>query len=97
MRRAVALRPEAQRDIAEIWTYTEERWGEEQAELYTDQLRARIHTIADNPDMGSDCSDIHPDLRRIRCGAHLVYYLATDALLDVVRILHERRDATALL
>jgi plasmid stabilization system protein ParE len=33
-----ALTPRAQRDLAEIWDYTAERWGLDQAETYTRQL-----------------------------------------------------------
>lgn len=53
--------------------------------------------IAENPNLGSDCADLYPDLRRAKSGSHLIYYLATDAMLDVVRVLHERRDANSLL
>lgn len=35
---AVALSPRAQRDLDEIWNYTEAHWGTEQAETYTRQL-----------------------------------------------------------
>jgi toxin ParE1/3/4 len=83
--------------MAEVWSYTERLWDTEQAVRYINQLRKKITAIAENPNLGSDCSELYPDLRRIRCGSHLIYYLATDALLDVVRVLHARRDPTSLL
>ena len=92
MSRTISLRPEARRDIAEIWTYTERHWGEAQADGYTDELELKIGAVADNPGLGSECSELYPGLRRIKCGSHLIYYLPTDGVLDVVRILHARRD-----
>jgi toxin ParE1/3/4 len=93
LRRTVSLRPEARRDLAEIWTYTERHWGEAQANGYADELVLKIDAVADNPGLGSDSSELYPGLRRVKFRSHLIYYLTTDALLDVVRILHVRRDA----
>jgi toxin ParE1/3/4 len=54
---------------------------------------SRFGAVADNPGLGSDCSELYPGLRRIKCGSHLIYYLTSGDVLDVVRILHARRDA----
>jgi toxin ParE1/3/4 len=91
--RTISLRPEARRDIAAIWTYTEEHWGETQADGYADETERKFNAVADNPGLGSDCSELYPGLRRIKCGSHLIYYLTSGQVLDVVRILHARRDA----
>lgn len=97
MKRRVGFRPEARRDLAEIWTYTAEQWDAEQAERYTKHLRERLTAVARNPHLGSDCGEIYPELRRIKCGSHLIYYLADEDMLDVVRILHQRRDSRSLI
>jgi toxin ParE1/3/4 len=97
LNRQIVLRPEARRDLAQIWSYTEERWGTEQAEHYTNQLRAKIEVIAKHPDRGTDCDELYSALRRTRAGSHLIYYLADEDTFDIVRILHERRDTRPLL
>jgi len=97
LKRRIGFRPEVRRDLAEIWSYTAEQWDSEQAERYTNRLRERITAVAENPHLGSDCDDLYPELRRIKCGSHLIYYLADEDTLDVVRILHQRRDTRSLI
>ena len=47
------LSPRAQADIAEIWDYTRERWGIDQAELYFRQIQAGIEAVAAEPRLSS--------------------------------------------
>jgi toxin ParE1/3/4 len=86
------LSPRAQADLNEIWGYTEDRWGVAQAETYTRALWQRIETVAAQPSMGEDCSDIRTGYRKISCGSHVLFYRLTADGIDVVRILHERMD-----
>jgi toxin ParE1/3/4 len=51
------LSPRAQADLSDIWDYTVDRWGVDQAETYTRALRQSIEAIAANPSMGEDCSN----------------------------------------
>jgi toxin ParE1/3/4 len=94
--RSVAFRPDARVDLADIWSYSAERWGEEQADVYIGEIHAKIAIAADNPNLGSDSGELYPGLRRIKAGSHLIYYLASDAMLDIVRVLHQRRDPASL-
>jgi toxin ParE1/3/4 len=97
LKRSVAFRPDARADLTDIWLYSAERWGEDRANGYINEIHARITAVATNPHLGSDSSKLYPELRRIKSGSHLIYYLATEVLLDVVRILHVRRDPASLL
>jgi toxin ParE1/3/4 len=97
LKRSVTLRPGARGDLANIWSYSAERWGTDQADTYVAEIRSKIAMSADNPNLGSDAGELYPGLRRAKAGSHLIYYLASDTLLDVVRILHFRRDAEAKL
>ena len=36
------LTPAAQRDLSSIWDFTQERWDENQAEIYVSEIRAAI-------------------------------------------------------
>jgi toxin ParE1/3/4 len=85
--------PAARADLEDIWDYTCERWGSDQAEIYLRELQHTIERAAAEPRIGRDCGDIRPGYRRLAAGSHHVYYRHTDAaLIEVVRILHQRMD-----
>ncbi len=86
------LSPRAETDLDEIWDYTEDRWGLDQAETYTRALWQRMEAVAAKPAMGQDCSDIRAGYFKIPCGSHVLFYRLTADGIDVVRILHERMD-----
>jgi toxin ParE1/3/4 len=88
------LTPAAQRDLSSIWDYTEDRWGILQAENYVTEIRRAIEWIADDPTRGRSCDEIRPGYRRYSTGSHLVFYLATAAGVDVMRILRQWMDPT---
>jgi toxin ParE1/3/4 len=87
------LSPSAQADVDEIWAYTVERRGVEQAELYVRQLGSAVETIAQNPQLGGrPCDEIREGYRRYPSGSHVVFYRITTKEVVVVRILHQRMD-----
>jgi toxin ParE1/3/4 len=86
------LSPRAETDLNEIWDYTADRWGLDQAETYTRALWQRIEAIAANPAMGQDCSEIREGYWKIPSGSHVLFYRLIAGGIDVVRILHERMD-----
>jgi toxin ParE1/3/4 len=88
----VTLTPRAQRDLDEIWDYTEANWGTAQAESYTRQLWQAIQTVAANPATGRACPEIRAGYRKYAAGSHVVFYRTSDAGIDIVRILHQRMD-----
>ena len=86
------LSPRAEIDLDEIWDYTAERWGLEQAETYTRAIWERIKAISRRPAMGQDASDIRANYYKVPCGSHFLFYRLITEGVDVVRILHERMD-----
>jgi toxin ParE1/3/4 len=86
------LTPRAQADLDEIWDYTADRWGLEQAEAYTRQLWKHIQTVAENPSLGRECGEVRAGYRQYSSGSHVLFYLLTDNGVNIVRILHERMD-----
>lgn len=92
MKGRFVLRPRAQADLDEIWDYTADRWGLDQAETYIRQLWKEIQTVADRPSLGRECSEVRPGYRKHPSGSHVVFYRLADGEIDVVRILHERMD-----
>ena len=80
-----------------IGDFTEARWGTRQASVYADELRARIASLREFalrfPEFGPE----RPGLRKMRCGSHVVVYMADDKTVVIVRIIHESRDFKARL
>lgn len=88
------LTPAAQRDLSSIWDFTQERWDENQAEIYISEIRAAIERIAAAPDRGRSCDEIREGYRRYSIGSHLVFYIKRTDGVDVIRILHQHMDPT---
>lgn len=92
--RKVIVRPDAEVDIEDAADYTIAQWGREQARQYIDDIRRGIERLAINGLRYPEESEVFPGLRRMRSGHHFIFYLIDDERVDVVRVLHERRDVT---
>ena len=73
----IALRPKARADLNDIWDYTVETWGYEQAETYTRTLNEAFETLAENPELGRIYDEVYKGLRVYPSGKHLVFYFPT--------------------
>lgn len=82
----------AEDDLVDIWRYSFEAWGADQADLYLDALNEGIAGLRDNPRLGADCSDIRAGYRRLHIRHHIVYYRLQTGRIEIVRVLHERMD-----
>lgn len=84
-----ALSPAARRDITDIWLYTADRWGLDQADDYVAQIEEDLRKAA----TGLRVAQPIGELWKIRSGHHLCVFSAEgDGLVRVIRILHERMD-----
>ena len=87
------LSPAARADLAEIWDYTADRWGAEQAERYVRELTTVCQGLADSRLRGRAIDDIRPGYFKLSIGSHFLCYRLTDVgMIEVVRILHQRMD-----
>lgn len=86
------LTPAAQRDLSEIWDFTEDRWSAAQAESYLRDIQNAIERLAADPDRGRPVDDIRQSYRRYGIGSQLVFYVQRGDRIDVIRILHQRMD-----
>lgn len=83
------LSPEAEHDLAEIWLYTAENWGPNQADRYVEGIR----DVLSRADPASPLVRPVDDLWRIKAGHHLcIFQREGDNTIFVVRVLHERMD-----
>ncbi len=88
----LVLRPRARRDLANIWLYTADKWGTDQADAYVASINAEMKRILAFPQSGSRVVGLPNDYRKIRAGSHRAIYRWTDEKLIVVRIVHARED-----
>ncbi|MEZ5694455.1 MAG: type II toxin-antitoxin system RelE/ParE family toxin [Altererythrobacter sp.] len=86
------LRNSAELDLAEIWLSTAERWGVDQADEYVRAIENRLARISDFPDSYPEYASRHGTFRKAPSGEHLIFYRVDGALVDVVRVLHNRMD-----
>lgn len=87
------LSPAARADLEQIWDYTHDRWGVDQAEKYLRELQHAIERAASNPRIGRGCDEIRPGYRKLAAGSHMLFYRVTiEGVIDVARVLHQRMD-----
>lgn len=91
--RPLSLTPKAESDLIDIWVYTCEEWGADQADDYLDQLEAGMMPLIHHPLLGTDYAHVLPGHRRLQVEHHAVFYRVLEAEVLVVRVLHEYMDA----
>jgi toxin ParE1/3/4 len=85
------LTPLAEADLEEIWLYTFENWSAEQANVYIADLVIAFEHLAWRLRTGRRV-DARDGYFKCAVGSHFVFYVQSDAGIDVIRILHQRMD-----
>lgn len=86
----VRYSPLAEIELDSIARYTKEKWGVRQASLYINQLVAECEHLAENPRLGRRHGKLLPEIRRMECGSHVIYYEPQKDGILVGGILHKR-------
>ena len=89
----LSVTPKAESDLIEIWLYTCEQWGVEQADKYLHRLEAGMKQLIHYPSLGTNYAHVLPGYRRLQVERHAVFYQALEQEVFVVRVLHEDMDA----
>jgi toxin ParE1/3/4 len=90
---AFRLSPAAQRDLDAIFDYTLEQWGLAQAEAYLMALRNEVGETALHPERGTDFVIRGRIYRRVRSGAHFIWYTVAPVEITIIRVLHRVMDS----
>lgn len=90
----IALRftPRARADVDNIWTYTSQRWSEDQAETYLLAIDQALSLLQTNPRLGRKADEIAEGLLKFPVVSHVIYYRLGPGTLNVIRILHKSMD-----
>ena len=62
------------------------------AQNWFDSLHKTFTTLGAMPEMGSPRFDVRPDMRLLPIGSYLILYRATNALAQIVRVVHGARE-----
>lgn len=87
---------DADQDLQDIYTYTDEKWGAPQAALYLHGLYEVFEQIGQNQAMGRLRRDLGDGIRSFPHGAHVVFYMPWQGEAAIVRVLHGSMDFESL-
>jgi toxin ParE1/3/4 len=87
--------PLLREDLIEIWTYIAKD-NADAADRLLDRIEEKFVTLAHNPGMGRMRSDIGPEVRHFPVDDYLVLYRETRGGVEIVRVIHGRRDLSKL-
>lgn len=71
-------------------------WGDKQADVYEALLAAAVRQVSEHPLLGRPRDDVRPGLRGFVVGQHIVLYRVGDEEIEVLRVVHARRDISRL-
>ena len=90
----IRLTPAARDDLSSVWDFTCDRWDARQAKTYLLDINEAFERLATDPERGRHCDDIRSGYRKYPAGSHLIFFVAHEDGIDVIRILHQRMDPT---
>lgn len=82
----------ADEDLEEIFVYSEEEFGRDQAIKYLTELDDVFEQLVRNPELGRERNEIKKGLRSLLKGSHIVFYRIRSDHIRIVRVLHGSRD-----
>lgn len=94
-RKTLHFSPRARQDLEDIWLYTLQQWSPAQADSYASDLFVACNSLAVGEKTGVSAEYIRAGYWKYFSGSHAIYYTVADRYLDVIRILHQSRDAGA--
>jgi len=89
---SVIKQVQAEQDLLEIWLYTFNEWGEQQADTYLEDLSDAMALLAEQPLICRERLEFNPPVRIHHHAHHLIVYLILDDGINIIRVLHENME-----
>jgi|SRR5690606_16010055 len=89
---AYELSLEADKDLEDIFDYTVEKFGFDQAIMYVSSFEDTFESLCSNPKSGRERPEIREELRSIVKESHVVFYRILRSKIRIIRVLHSSRD-----
>lgn len=86
------MTPRAREDLLEIWFYTYQNCGEQQADCYLCELDMAFKLLSESPLICHLRQELSPPVRIYHFKHHMIVYKKTEDGIDVIRVLHDRMD-----
>lgn len=85
----------ARQDLIEVWKYIAAD-NSTAADALLDRIDESCRTLAEHPQLGPSRHDIRPGLRYFIVGEYVILYRTIDDGVEIVRVVHGRRDLSGL-
>ena len=82
----------ADKDLEDIFDYTFDEFGFDQAEKYLLEIEGVFQNLIVNPQLGKKREEIKQDLYSFPKDNHIIFYRILDNHIRIVRVLHGSRD-----
>lgn len=89
------LSSRARRDILVIWNYIADD-NEQAADRFIDFLIQHFKLLERNPHIGRRRDDLRAGYRSFPVGQYLVFYRVVDSVIQVMHVVHGKRDIESL-
>lgn len=86
------LRKLAEQDLEEIWFYTFNQWGIDQADTYLNSIMSRFESLARQPGLGRKRDEVAEGYFSYPTGEHVIFYMISNDVVDIVGIPHHSMD-----
>jgi toxin ParE1/3/4 len=87
----ILLRPEAGRDLDEIWLYIAQD-SPASADKLLDEIEETSRKLARFKNMGRNRDELYPGLQSFPVGKYLIFYMPIRGGIEIVRVLHGMMD-----
>ena len=88
----IRLAKAAERDLASIRRYSEQKHGRARADAYLRSFNGALGRLSEHPLIGSERPTLPGGIRGLSCGRHVILYKVVGPDLLVVRIVHQSQD-----
>jgi toxin ParE1/3/4 len=95
--RRVIWAPAADKDVRSVFSYYAREASPAIADRMVRDITETAAHLADRALTWRKRDDIAPGLRSVLCHPYVIFYRADDTSVEIVRVLHERRDFNAIL
>jgi len=82
----------ADQHLQDIWSYTRERWGAKQADVYLQQLQDGLVAAMQTTALWRPRPELGEGVLADKVGAHILFGRVADEWLHILAVLHERME-----
>ncbi|VAW71592.1 hypothetical protein MNBD_GAMMA12-71 [hydrothermal vent metagenome] len=82
----------AENDLESIFDYTINKWGEQQATDYTNELFKRFEWLAENSNLGKKRDEVSEGYLSYFEGSHTIFFRETNVGIEILGIPHQSED-----